>query len=123
MLLHTLLYPSRNCSAGKQDLSVIERRYLYIEDNPKPGRVANLLQGLVMLGVAQTMAAFTYHQETVPVTPSRLPGCDPAAQREGMALNPTLMRHMEKAPSLSVQPISARVSCHLFNSLFLPQQP
>lgn len=37
--------------------------------------------GLVMLGVGQTLAAFTYHQETVPVTPFRLPGCDPAAQR------------------------------------------
>lgn len=56
-----------------------------------------------MLGVAQSLAAFTCHQETVPVTPSRLLGCDPAAQGEGgqgMALNPTLMRHMEKAFSL-----------------------
>lgn len=79
-----------------------------------------------MLGVAQTLAAFTYHQETVPVTPSRLPGCDPAAQREegqGIALNPTLIRHMGKILSLSVQPINACVAASYLTAYFYPDSP
>lgn len=74
-----------------------------------------------MLEVAQTLAAFTYHQETVPVTPARLPGCDPAAQRErgqGMALNPTLMRHMEKALSLH-PPCQCSQSMHVSAASYL----
>lgn len=105
------------------------RYHLSVGDIPKPGRVGNLLQGLVMLEVAQTLAAFTYHQETVPVTPSRFPGYDPAAQR-GRARD-SFKTHTDEthgkgtlpAPSLLVQPINACLSCQLFNSLFLPLQP
>lgn len=82
--------------------------------------------------VGQTLAAFAYHQETVLVTPPRLPVVTQlphmltlGKQGQGMALNPTLMRNMDNTSSLSQgdQPVNMCVSYQLFNSLFLHLEP
>lgn len=85
------------------------RYYLCIGDISKPGRVANLWQGLVMLGVAQTLAAFTYHLETAPVTPFRLPGCENCTER-GRARD-GFKPHNDETHGKGTLPVSAANQC------------